>query len=78
VVRVGDAVLRSVAVEPPVQIMGAEDRGWHSGPWKPCLRYGAADARRMHVFFDGQYLKKEPSPFPFVFNARMPGDHRPE
>jgi hypothetical protein len=21
----------------------------------------------MHVFFDGQYLKKEPSPFPFVF-----------
>jgi hypothetical protein len=47
--------------------MGAEDRGWHSGPWKPCLRYAAPDARRMHVFFDGQYLKKEPSPFPFVF-----------
>jgi hypothetical protein len=52
---------------PPVQIMGAEDRGWHSGPWKPCLRYSAPGSRRMHVFFDGQYLKKEPSPFPFVF-----------
>ena len=51
----------------PVQIMGAEDRGWHSGPWKPCLRYAAADSRQMHVYFDGLYLKNEAGPFPFVF-----------
>ena len=44
--------------------MTAEDRGWHSGPWKPSLRYGETDPGKNVVFFDGLYLKKEPSPFP--------------
>jgi hypothetical protein len=51
----------------PVQIMTAEDRGWHSGPWKPSLRYGENDSRKMFVFFDGLYPKKGPGPFPYVF-----------
>ena len=51
----------------PVQIMTAEDRGWHSGPWKPSLQYDEADAARMFVFFDGLYPKKDAGPFPYVF-----------
>ena len=51
----------------PVQIMTAEDRGWHSGPWKPSLRYGEADAKKMFVFFDGLYSKPNAGPFPYVF-----------
>ena len=51
----------------PVQIMTMEDRGWHSGPWKPSLRYDEADAAKMFVFFDGLYPKKSASPFPYVF-----------
>jgi hypothetical protein len=51
----------------PVQIMTAEDRSWHSGPWKPALRYGETDPSKMFVFFDGLYLKKDPGPFPYVF-----------
>ncbi len=51
----------------PVQIMTAEDCGWHSGPWKPCLRYDEADPDHMFVFFDGQYSRDDGSPFPFVF-----------
>jgi hypothetical protein len=51
----------------PVQIMTAEDRGWHSGPWKPSLRYSETDSNKMFVFFDGMYLKKETGPFPYVF-----------
>ena len=50
----------------PVQIMTGEDRGWHSGPWKPSLRYSEADPNRMLVFFDGLYPKGG-GPFPFVF-----------
>lgn len=51
----------------PVQIMAAEDRGWHAGPWKPCLRHGEADPQRLFVFFDGQYEVPGRPGFPFVF-----------
>ena len=51
----------------PVQIMNAEDRGWHSGPWKPSLLYGETDSTKMFVFFDGLYPKKDAGPFPYVF-----------
>jgi len=51
----------------PIQIMTARDCGWHAGPWKPCIRYGEANPRRMFVFFDGSYKKDEPGPFPFAF-----------
>ena len=50
----------------PVQIMTAEDRGWHAGPWKPSLRYGE-DPLTMFVFFDGQYVVPGRAGFPFVF-----------
>jgi hypothetical protein len=51
----------------PVQIMSAEDRGWHAGPWKPSFQYSETNPNKMFVFFDGMYMKKEPSPFPYVF-----------
>lgn len=51
----------------PVQIMTGEDRGWHAGPWKPCLRYDEEQPERMFVFFDGQYLVPGRPGFPFVF-----------
>lgn len=41
----------------PRQIMTAEDRGWHAGPWKPSWHYGESDPDRMYVFFDGAYSK---------------------
>lgn len=58
---------RAAEWSPPVQIMTAADRGWHSGPWKPSFRYGETDTNRMLVFFDGLYSTKEPGPFPFAF-----------
>ena len=51
----------------PVQIMTAEDRGWHSAPWKPSFQYSETDPNRMMVFFNGVYVKKEPGPFPYAF-----------
>ncbi len=51
----------------PIQIMTAEDCGWHSGPWKPSVQYDEADPRKMFVFFDGIYQTKKPGPFPFNF-----------
>jgi len=51
----------------PVQIMTAEDCGWHSGPWKPSVQYDEADPKKMFVFFDGIYRKQENTEFPFVF-----------
>jgi hypothetical protein len=51
----------------PVQIMSAEDRGWHAGPWKPSFQYSETTPNKMFVFFDGMYMKKEPGPFPYVF-----------
>ncbi|HMG32999.1 MAG TPA: hypothetical protein VKM94_03600 [Blastocatellia bacterium] len=62
----------------PLQIMTAQDDGWYTGPWKPSLRYGEEDDKKMFVFFDGQYLKKEPSPFPYVFTLGCLEMQRPE
>lgn len=49
----------------PVQIMTAEDRGWHSGPFKPSLQF--RDDNRALVFFDGVRRTGDAGPFPFVF-----------
>jgi hypothetical protein len=51
----------------PIQIMTAEDRGWHSGPWKPSIQFNDETASRAFVFFDGLYRTSEPGPFPFAF-----------
>lgn len=51
----------------PLQIMTADDRGWHAGPWKPTFQYSDTDPNRMFVFFDGMYNKSEPGSFPYVF-----------
>ena len=50
----------------PVQILTAEDRGWHSGPWKPSLAFEGESAL---VFFDGAYRTGKPGPFPFAFTV---------
>jgi hypothetical protein len=50
-----------------VQIMNAENYGWHSGPWKPSFHSSETHPDRMFVFFDGIYRKNEPGPFPFAF-----------
>jgi hypothetical protein len=51
----------------PVQIMTAEDQGWHSGPWKPSFEFEPAGGSRALVFFDGCYRTSDPGPFPFAF-----------
>ncbi len=51
----------------PIQIMTAEDRGWHSGPWKPSFAFDEKNADRAFVFFDGLYRTSDPGPFPFAF-----------
>ena len=51
----------------PVQIMTAEDRGWHSGPWKPSLASDEQSGGRALVFFDGLYRTRDHGPFPFAF-----------
>ncbi|MBV9182738.1 MAG: hypothetical protein JO356_15615 [Acidobacteria bacterium] len=52
----------------PVQIMTAEDCGWHSGPWKPSFHFeGSAD--HAFIFFDGVYRTNDPGPFPFTFTV---------
>ena len=53
----------------PVQIMTAEDRGWHSGPWKPSFLFAGQAGARAFVFFDGAYRTDDPGPFPFVFTV---------
>ena len=53
----------------PVQIMTAEDRGWHAGPFKPSLEFDEQDPRRAFVFFDGMYRTNDPGPFPFAFTT---------
>jgi hypothetical protein len=52
---------------PPIQIMTAEDRGWHSGPWKPSFQFHEQIGERALVFFDGLYRTSDPGPFPFAF-----------
>ena len=51
----------------PLQIMTAEDRGWHSGPWKPSFQFDEQNGERALVFFDGLYQTSDPGPFPFAF-----------
>jgi hypothetical protein len=51
----------------PLQIMTAEDRGWHVGPWKPSAHYGDTNPDRLFVFFSGLYSRNDGSPFPFTF-----------
>jgi len=53
----------------PVQIMSAEDRGWHAGAWKPCLRFSESVPNGLLVFFSGIYSRNDGSPFPFVFTT---------
>jgi hypothetical protein len=51
----------------PVQIMTAEDRGWHTGPWKPSFQFEPGGSDRALVFFDGLVRTNDPGPFPFAF-----------
>jgi hypothetical protein len=51
----------------PVQIMTAENRKWHAGPWKPSVRYSDTDPNRLFVFFDGLYPTGGGGPFPYAF-----------
>ena len=51
----------------PIQIMTAEPRDWHSGPWKPSFQFQGKDGERALVFFDGLYRTNDPGPFPFAF-----------
>lgn len=50
----------------PIQIMTAEDRGWHSGPWKPSFQFRESGKTAL-VFFNGAYRTSDPGPFPFAF-----------
>ena len=61
----------------PIQIMTAEDRGWHVGPWKPSFDWDHADPGRMLVFFDGCYKTEDPGPFPFAFTLGCLEVNRP-
>jgi len=49
----------------PIQIMTADDRGWHAGPWKPSFAFG--EQGDVLVFFNGMYRTSDPGPFPFAF-----------
>jgi hypothetical protein len=61
----------------PVQIMSAEDRGWHSGPWRPSLHYDEIRPGQMLIFFDGIYKTDDPGPFPFAFTLGCLEMNRP-
>jgi hypothetical protein len=51
----------------PVQILTAEDRSWHAGPWKPSFILEEGPDQRLRVFFNGSYRTDDPGPFPFAF-----------
>jgi hypothetical protein len=53
----------------PIQIQTAEDRGWHSGPWKPSFQFDGPTGTRAFIFFDGAYRTDDPGPFPFAFTV---------
>lgn len=53
----------------PVQVMTAEDRGWHSGPWKPSLAFDTRRGDHALLFFNGVYRTSDPGPFPFAFTV---------
>ena len=61
----------------PIQIMTAEDRGWHSGPWKPSFQFHEEIRARALVFFDGLYRTSDPGPFPFAFTLGCAEMHLP-
>ena len=61
----------------PVQIMTAQDHGWHSGPWKPSFHYQDDAAERALVFFDGAYPTGDPGPFPIAFTLGCADIHLP-
>jgi len=61
----------------PVQIITAEDRGWHSGPWKPSFQFDEQIGERAFVFFDGLYRTSDPGPFPFAFTLGCIDTHLP-
>jgi hypothetical protein len=50
----------------PIQIMTAEDRGWHSGPFKPSFQFQGQTEEHALVFFDGLCRTSDPGPFPFA------------
>jgi hypothetical protein len=62
----------------PVQIMSAEDRGWHVGPWKPSLQYDGGNSMEMFVFFSGCYRTSAAGGFPFSFTMGCLEIGRPE
>lgn len=51
----------------PVQLMTAEDRGWHSGAFKPSLAFDEQNAHHAFIFFDGMYNTGQGRHFPFAF-----------
>jgi hypothetical protein len=51
----------------PIQIMTAEDRGWHSSVWKPSLAFDQQNPQHAFIFFDGMYNTGDGGPFPFAF-----------
>lgn len=64
----------------PVQLMTAEDRGWHSGTWKPSFQFHQTLRNRVLVFFNGTYRTSDPGPFPFAFTlgcveVDLPGEN---
>jgi hypothetical protein len=61
----------------PIQIMTAEEGGWHGSPWKPSLQYGGTDPDRMFVFFDGTYGTGGPGPFPVALTLGCLETQRP-
>jgi hypothetical protein len=57
--------------------MTAEDRGWHSGPWKPSFAVDDQGDGAAFVFFDGLYRTDDPGPFPFAFTLGAGRLHLP-
>jgi len=51
----------------PLQIMTAQDRGWHSGPFKPSLASEEQSPRHSFIFFNGMYDTGAGGPFPYAF-----------
>ena len=51
----------------PIQIITAQDCGWHAGPWKPTFQFSESDPDHRFVFFDGSYKTADPGPFPYAF-----------
>jgi hypothetical protein len=58
--------------------MTAENRGWHTGAWKPSVQHSDSDPNQMLVFFDGGYTKDQPGGFPFAFTLGCLETERPK